>query len=293
MQSYHIHELERLTGIKAHTIRIWEKRYGLITPSRTTTNRRYYDDDQVKKLLNVTTLLAQGRKISKIAALSDDEINSVILAAGAGGALHDISTGFINDLLKSMLAYDETAFEKTFAAASIRYGIYSAMTNIVYPFLKKVGVLWNVNKTAPAQEHFATCIIKRKLMAAIDGLMPPTEKTKKFLLFLPENEWHEIGLLFANYLVRSKGFETIYLGQNVPFDNVQKVVEVMAPAYMLLFYVAARSKDEVEQQLKAYAGISGDVMVLAAGHPDLFLDKQPGMKNIKHLTDVHSLTEYL
>ena len=293
MEAYQIHELERMTGIKAHTIRIWEKRYSLIRPNRTTTNRRFYSDTQVKKLLNVSTLLAQGRKISKIAALSDDEIDNEIQSLSQQDVQEHEYGGYINDLVKSMLDFDETAFEKIFSAATLRFGIYDTMVNVIYPFLGKVGILWSLSKAAPIQEHFAACIIKKKLMAAIDGLMPPKIKTKTFLLFLPPGEWHEIGLLFANYIIRVKGYKTIYLGQDLPIENIEKIMQIIKPTHALLFYITTRPKEEIAQQIKMISKIDDTTQLLIAGNLELLPENKSKIKNVTYLTQVDSLYQYL
>lgn len=293
MMSYPINELERLTGIKAHTIRIWEKRYGLITPDRTDTNRRSYNDDQVRKLLNVSTLLAQGQKISKIAALSESELHDLIQGEPEAVSADHIREGFINDLVKSMLAFDEVGFEKTLAAAITRYGMTDAMLGVIYPFLHKTGLLWSINKAAPVQEHFASSIVCRKLMAATDGLLPPSDDGKKFLLFLPALEWHEIGLLFANYIIKAKGHKTYYLGQNVPFENIEIIVPIVEPDYMLLFYVAPRPKEEITAQLKMLAGVSKKTHLLVGGNPEVIVADKSTAKQMTHLAGIHTLLGYL
>jgi len=293
MQTYHINELERLTGIKAHTIRIWEKRYKLVVPDRTDTNRRHYDESQVRKLLNVTTLLSKGLKISKIAALNENEFDTQLQSQTSNNTPENIAVNYINDLIKSMIAFDENAFEKTYAAATLRFGFYESMLQIVYPFLHKTGILWSVNKTAPVQEHFATNIISRKLHAAIDGLPPATIRDKKFILFLPPGEWHEIGLLLANYIIRAKGYETIYLGQNVPYDNVNEVAAILSPQYILLFYIAPRQKYDIQQQIDALAQKNEHTKILIAGNMNLFNDNKSNSKNIAYLTKVSSLADHL
>lgn len=293
MQTYPIHELERLTGIKAHTIRIWEKRYALIEPERTSTNRRNYSDTQVRKLLNVATLLSQGFKISKIAALTEDEINSEVQKTEEAASKDTICTAYVNDLIKSMLTMEESAFEKIFSAASLRLGLFDTMIQVIYPFLSKIGILWTVDKTTPFQEHFASCIIRRKLMAATDGLMPATIKNKKYLLYLPANEWHEIGLLFANYIIRSRGFETIYLGQNVPDESITDILPVVDPAVVLLFFVAARPKEEVEQHLCDLARLCPRATFLVAGNTELASGAQQAVDNVVCLQSVHHLLEFL
>jgi MerR family transcriptional regulator, light-induced transcriptional regulator len=249
MKSYQIADLELLTGIKAHTIRIWEKRFALIVPHRTTTNIRYYDDEQVKKLLNVSTLLSMGYKISKIAKRSDKEINKLIEDVKKVSPEDALCASYINELTSAMVSFNEEAFDMTFTAAVASFGVYEAMLKVFYPFLYKTGVLWSINEAMPAEEHFASGIIRRKLMAAIDGLPNPSKKNKLFILFLPPEEWHETGLLFSDYLIRSKGYRTIYLGQNVPVENVITIAHQLKPNYLLTFQVVRRNEREFENQL--------------------------------------------
>ncbi len=293
MEAYPIQELARLTGVKAHTIRIWEKRYNLITPDRTETNRRNYSDEQVRKLLNITTLLSNGHKISKIAAYSDVEINDYIYKQLFAHVQDNINAIFINDLLKTMLEFDEAGFEKIFSAVVTRLGLFEAMLQVVYPFMSKVGVLWRIDKTSPVQEHFASCIIRRKLMAAIDGLLPATNKESKFLLFLPEGEWHDIGLLFANFIIRSKGHEVLYLGQDVPAENIVKIANAAKPNFILTFFVATRPVLEIDTQLNWLVHSTPGAKILVSGNKELlnvYLSKQDA---IRYLSDVNELFTYL
>ncbi len=293
MQTYQINDLERLTGLKAHTIRIWEKRYGLISPDRTTTNRRNYTDAQVRKLLNVTTLIAQGHKISKIAGYSEDEIFEYIKQQAERDQLDSVGAGYINDLIKCMLSLDEVGFEKIFSSAVLRYGLFDAMLKVVYPFLKKTGVLWCINKTAPVQEHFASSIVRRKLMAAIDGLMPPAISDPTFLLFLPPNEWHDVGLLFSNYILRSKGIKTIYLGQNVPHKDILEIVEEVNPQYLLFFYVAMRPAEEIKEEITALSKVSAATEVLVSVNAHMKAELETTEENITYIKDAYHLLELI
>lgn len=268
MKSYQIAELEQLSGIKAHTIRIWEKRYNLIEPDRSDTNIRSYNDQQVRKLLNVSTLLANGLKISKIAALNEKDINKKIQELQTLNVGDAISLSFINDLTASMLNFNEAGFEKIFSAAVNRFGMFDAMIKVFYPFLNKIGMMWIIESAMPVQEHFASSIIRRKLMAATDGLPAPSKKNKKFLLMLPPQEWHETGLLLSNYIIRAQGFETIYLGQDVPYENVALVLKNCKPNYLLTFYIA-RKKAEDMASLRKKMGLSIDTKLLVSGNIEL------------------------
>ncbi|HOZ87303.1 MAG TPA: MerR family transcriptional regulator [Bacteroidia bacterium] len=266
MRLYQITELEQLTGIKAHTIRIWEKRYNLIEPDRTSTNYRRYNDDQVKKLLNVSTLLSNGYKISRIAGFNDKQIHTKVLESQSGPTTDVICGSFVNDLLAAMINYDEVAFEKTYSAVTTRFGLFDAMLNVFYPLLNKIGVLWSINDLNPAQEHFASCLIKRKIIAATDGLPAPRHKKKKFLLLLLPNEWHDISLLFTNYIIRSKGYETIYLGQDVPFENIALVVKQTKPSFLVTFFTIFQDPVGIVENFKKHLPSSKQLKVLVSGN---------------------------
>lgn len=266
MRLYQITELEQLTGIKAHTIRIWEKRYNLIEPDRTSTNYRRYNDEQVRKILNVSTLLTNGYKISKIAALSEKEIYTRIHEIQSNTSDDVISTGFINELIASMISFDESGFEKTYSAVINRLGLYDAMLQVFYPLLNKIGLLWSTSDVNPAQEHFASCLIKRKIMAATDGLPAPKNKKKKFLLLLIPDEMHEISLLFANYIIRSKGYETIYLGQDVPYENISLVLKQTKPNVLLTFFTTPKDPKEVCSDFKKNLHLNENIKLLVSGH---------------------------
>lgn len=263
--SYQINDLERLTGIKAHTIRIWEKRYNLIEPRRTQTNIRFYDDEQARKLLNVSTLLESGYKISKIAALSPNELRQHILDLQNTPDDDTVSRVFINGMISSMLVYNEPALEKTISAALTRFGLYESMLRVIYPFLQKVGMMWSINQAMPAQEHFASSLIRRKLTSACDGLPPATDMSKKFLLFLPPGEWHDIGLIFSEYLIRSKGYPVIYLGQNVPYENLSEVITAISPTHILGLFITGRPFTEVTDFVRNISHKHGKINLLLGG----------------------------
>jgi DNA-binding transcriptional MerR regulator/methylmalonyl-CoA mutase cobalamin-binding subunit len=291
MQSYQINELERLSGIKSHTIRIWEKRYELIKPYRTTTNRRYYDDSHVRKLLNVTTLLSQGYKISRIAALSEVEINDKVLLAATGK--QDVNLKHINGLIKSMLAFDEHTFDRIMATIEQDYGMYEAMIKVVYPFLVKTAILWKTNKAAPVQEHFASNIIRRKLLSAVDAMDIAAPDKRTFLLFLPSNEWHELGILFADYILRSHGCKTIYLGQNVPLDNINKVTLDLLPDYLFTFFVAARPREEVEAEIQKMIKGNPRSQILISVNGEIGMLSQSVSDKVTYLFNVDDLLVFL
>jgi len=218
MAVYSIKELEKLSGIKAHTIRIWEKRYNLIEPHRTQTNIRYYTDNDLKKILNVAVLNRHGIKISNIAKLSDLELREEIVRVSKVNHSHE---NLIDSLVISMVDLDEYRINAIIDKSIARNGFKSTVTDVLYPFLDKVGILWQSGDVNPAQEHFVSNLIRQKIISETDQL-PGTynPKAKRFLLMLPEGEWHEITLLFVYYILKEANHEVIYLGQSVPYSDV-------------------------------------------------------------------------
>jgi MerR family transcriptional regulator, light-induced transcriptional regulator len=219
MAQYSIKDLEKLSGIQAHTIRIWEKRYKLVTPQRTNTNIRFYSDEDLKRILNVSLLNHDGLKISKIAKLTDEELIEQVIQL-TGDAKH--SSSQIESLIVAMIELNEVKFETIFNQLIKELGLDEAINKVVYPFMEKIGVLWLTGKINIAQEHFVTSIVRKKLFTAIDAL-GPTNVGPKVIIFLPEGEFHELGLLFYTYLIRRHGYSPVYLGQSVPMKDLAKV----------------------------------------------------------------------
>ncbi|MEA3477119.1 MAG: MerR family transcriptional regulator [Bacteroidota bacterium] len=218
MAVYSIKELEKLSGIKAHTIRIWEKRFSLFEPHRTNTNIRYYTDNELKKILNVALLNRHGIKISSIAKLSDSELKEEIIRVSTIG---DSSDTFIDSMVLSMIDLDEYKLDAMIDKSINKIGFTPTVTDVLYPFLEKVGILWQSGDVYPAQEHFVSYLIRQKIIAATDRISNTfNPQGKKFLLLLPEGEWHEITLLISQYLIREANHEVIYLGQSVPYSDV-------------------------------------------------------------------------
>ena len=224
MAHYSIKDLENFTGVKAHTIRIWEKRYNVVEPKRTCTNIRYYNDDDLKKLLNISILNKHGFKISNIVNLGDNAVNEKVLNLSQGMSNMESQ---IENLVVAMIELDENRFEKIFNAAVINLGFEDAIIKIMYPFFEKIGILWQIGTINPAQEHFVSNLIRQKLIVAIEGLIESYEKiSKTFLLFLPEGEYHELGLLFYYYLIKKNAHKVVYLGEAVPFEALVEIADV-------------------------------------------------------------------
>jgi DNA-binding transcriptional MerR regulator/methylmalonyl-CoA mutase cobalamin-binding subunit len=244
MSTFSIKDIETITGIKAHTLRVWEQRYNLITPKRTDTNIRYYDDEDLRFILNVSILNNYGIKISEIAKMTHEKIREMVLVVSEKDSPHSAQ---IKALISAMFSLDEVAFNSILSSNILKMGLEDTVVQIVFPFLHQIGILWMTDAIHPAHEHFITNLIRQKLHVAIDAqTSKPTTSGKKFLLFLPEGESHEIGLLFANYVLRNKGHEVVYLGQNLPHEDLAKVFDFYNPDYVFSSVTSAMDGQEVQ-----------------------------------------------
>lgn len=245
VEGYSIKDLEVLSGIKMHTIRIWEQRYSLLNPIRTATNIRSYSDDDLKKLLNISFLTRNGYKISKIAALNNDEIRDIVIN------ISDSQTSgpeYINKLLLQMVNLDIAGFEKLVNEILERYSFEEACFSIFFKLFEKVGTYWQAGSIFPAQEHYITHLFRQKLIAAIDQLEPQYNQPV-FLFYLPENELHELGLLFYSYLARKLNYNVFYLGQSVPIEDLQKLQSKLDVQYVFTSFVNSITKNDLEEYL--------------------------------------------
>lgn len=220
MGHFSISDLEQLSGIKAHTIRMWEQRYGLLRPVRTPTNIRMYCDDDLRRLLNVTTLCGRGLRISQVARLSDAEISEAVLACCDDA--HDYHRQ-VNALLAAMLGFDEPRLAQLLSEATARLGFENMMLRVAYPLLQRIGLMWMAGTVDLSQEHMLAHLLRQKLLAATDALPKVPATARRWVLFLPAEELHELALLFMNYLLRVRGIHTLYLGQNLPLSGLPSV----------------------------------------------------------------------
>ncbi len=290
MIRYSINDLEKITGIKAHTIRIWEKRYNVVDPERTDTNIRFYKDEDLKKLLNISTLNKHGFKISEIVKMGNERLCEKIVEISNASTDYD---SYINNLVVSMIELDEDKFEKVLSSAIIKMGFEKTITHIIYTFLNKVGILWQVGTINPAQEHFITNLIRQKVIIAIDGQdHSPKPDAKTFLLFLPENELHELGLLFYTYIIKKAGHKVIYLGQSVPLKDVLEVIKIRKADFIITYFVAAfEAKDIPEYLRKISEGFENKDIFIAGYQVSQLKETLPG--NIKPIQDAEEFKSYL
>jgi DNA-binding transcriptional MerR regulator len=263
MPVYSIRDLENLTGVQAHTIRIWEQRYSLLTPERTPTNIRVYSDKDLRKLLSVALLNNNGLKISKVAVLSDVEIAEAVLLLSEGEDANLESQ--IERLKLVMVDMNEAKFEKLFSHLVLQMGFEETIMKVFAPFFKRLTFLWQTNSVTEAQINFITSLYKQKLYVAIDGLeSSEREDRKKFILFLPKTERLDNGLLFCNYLAKKRGFQTLYLGASFPVNEIPDILEKNPESY--LFSVATLSQiDLTAYYTKVLAACTADQKLLLTG----------------------------
>jgi DNA-binding transcriptional MerR regulator len=290
MAVYSIKDLENLSGIKAHTIRIWEKRYNLIDPHRTNTNIRCYTDEDLKKILNVAVLNRNGIKISNIAKLSDLELKEEIIRVSGDP---NSSDAFVDSLIMSMIDFDEYKMEALLEKSIRKKGLLLAVTEVIYPFIVKVGILWQSGDIYPAQEHFVSFLIRQKIISATNGISHTFNPNgKRFIMLLPEGEWHEIGLLIAHYIVKEANHEVIYLGQSVPYTDVLAIGAKKKFDAVLVSSTASQSGFDYLQYLKDVGGAFPDKQILYMTHlpKEHFQDLSSNHIQLSHISD---LTAYL
>ncbi|MEJ7737973.1 MAG: MerR family transcriptional regulator [Chitinophagaceae bacterium] len=229
MNAFTIKDLENLSGIKAHTIRIWEQRYTFLKPQRTDTNIRFYSNEELKTILNIALLNKYGYKISHIDKMNPAELRDKIVSLSQSEAQQE---RMINELIQFMIDLDMDKFESLLDNFIMARGIDKAIVQVIFPFLEKIGILWMTNHVNPAQEHLVTNIIRQKLIVGVEGAFTHFNINKTILLFLPEGEHHELGLLYMYYLLKNKGIRILYLGANVPINDVEFVATIKKPDYL-------------------------------------------------------------
>lgn len=228
---YSIKDLERISGIKAHTLRIWEQRYKLLAPERTDSNIRLYSNEDLKYILNISLLNKHGYKISKIAKYSQKEINDLILKLFQESREEEDQ---IEGLMIAMIGFDEQKFHAIMNHNMEQVGLSKTIENVIFPFLRKTGLMWQAGSIFPAQEHFISNLIRQKIISFIES-HPYVKKpdAKSFLFFLPEEELHELSLLFYYYLAKSEGHQVVYLGQSVPYEDIRRTCDIKKPDFIV------------------------------------------------------------
>lgn len=271
MNSFTIKDLESLSGIKAHTIRIWEQRYSFLKPQRTDTNIRYYSSDELKTILNIALLNKYGFKISHIDKMDQTEIGHKLISLADLQAQQE---KLVNDLISNMVDMDIDNFELVIDRYIRAKGIERTINQLIFPFLERIGILWQANNINPGQEHLVTNVIRQKIVVGIDNAVPLVQSDKTVLLFLPEGEYHELGLLYMYYLLKMKGVRILYLGANVPSKDVVYVAGIKKPNYIYTHITCVPGSLKLEKYLNRIREQVVETPIVASGQLTQLHQKQ-------------------
>ncbi len=285
---YSIKDLETLSRIKAHTIRIWEKRYNLLHPERTETNIRHYSDNDLRKILNVSLLVRNGYKISKVSRMSDEELKETVLTVNEKKTSQN---DYIDQLLLHMANFDNISFKKLVEKVISEIGFEDAVMNVLFEFLLTVGNFWQVGSVFPAQEHFASNVIRHKIIAKIDQLEAVQTANKNILFFLPEHELHELSLLYYSYLAAKAGYGIIYLGQFVPFEDLVKLHGKLKIDFVFTAFINSIKKEDLENYLSELRELFSGIKIFVTGWQ--FRLHEPKLpRNVKIIKDQKDFRQY-
>ena len=292
---FSIRDLENLSGIKAHTIRIWEKRYNLLAPERTATNIRTYSLASLQKLLNITLLYNSGYKISKIAKIPEGELPVVVRELVAQNSTKSHA---INAFKLSMINFDVSLFQKTYNTLVVERSFREIFWEVFIPLLNELGLLWQTDTISPSHEHFITNLIKQKIYTSTEKIqtVEPSRDDKIFVLFLPENEIHEIGLLFVNYELLLRGYKTIYLGQTMPLESLTDLRKYYSNLHFLSYFTVIPTKDGLQQYIEDFNNIlspNGSAKLWILGRQTQYLTKNKLPAHIRTFESVEHLSAAL
>ncbi|HKL33203.1 MAG TPA: MerR family transcriptional regulator [Tangfeifania sp.] len=287
-QGYSIKDLEVLSGVKAHTIRIWEKRYNLLVPQRTETNIRYYTDEDLKRMLNVSMLVRNGFKISKVSKWDDKKISETILNLTSENTSE---SDYIEQLILYMVNFDNISFYRLTNEIINKMGLEEAVTRVFFNFFIRIGTYWQVGAVFPAQEHYVSTIFRQKLIAEIDKLGIVHSRPETILFFLPEKEMHEMSLLFYSYLAHKMGYRVIYLGQFVPQEDLNKIQEQVRIDFVFTAFINSITKEDLESYLESVKEMFHDQKVFITGWQ--IQSHNPKLpRNVKIVKDYHEFKKF-
>jgi MerR family transcriptional regulator, light-induced transcriptional regulator len=288
---YSITDLEKLSGIKAHTLRIWEQRYNLINPQRSLTKIRKYNTEDLKFILNVAQLKDHGYKISKIAKFTPQQIQEAVMA------ISDKQMNFpdqIQAFTTAMLEFDESRFEHLLDVNIQKFGFESVMVNIIYPFLTRIGTLWVTGSIGPALEHFMTNLLRQKIVVATEKLPKVLKDNHKtFILYLPDGEYHEIGLQFAQYLIKSRKHRVIYFGQSLPKDDALFIFNNFKPDYVFTSITSSPDSNQIQKYIHWMEQNFLNTPILLTGYQVIYnpIITGPNTKIMGNVSDLLNLLE--
>ncbi|MBR9919850.1 MAG: MerR family transcriptional regulator [Bacteroidetes bacterium] len=290
MAIYSISDLEKLSGIKAHTIRVWEQRYGIINPERTETNIRYYKDEDLKLLLNIALLKRNGLRISKIAKMDRGEIEAKV--AEVSEINFEYGTQ-LDALTLSMIEMDELKFERIISTNIQQIGFERTMLEVIQPFLDKLSVLWLTGSINPVQESFIGYLIRQKLIVAIDKLELHTgPDVRKFILYLPEGERQELSLLFMHFMLKLRGHQVLYIGQEMAITDLADVQKIHNPDFIFTMISETFSKEPVHHYIDHLSKQFQNTEILISGY-QVVAQEVESKDNIRVLHSLQETIEFL
>ena len=246
MTRYSIDQFSQITGITKFVLRTWENRYGFLKAERTSTKIRFYTDELLVRALNSNYILENGYKISKVSKMTDEEISAVVEKIKLSSDGSSNINYYINKLIETALSFNTLSFHKVYEDGVTEFGFIEFYKNVLLPTFSKIGIFWLTNRIAPSQEHFLSELIKQKISSAVDQHSNIDTDKPKWLLFLPENEFHDIGLHFAKFLLHFYGYETIFLGSNVPYASLLQLNQKIQVDNILFFVVSNQSKSNLD-----------------------------------------------
>jgi DNA-binding transcriptional MerR regulator len=286
MGYFSISDLEQLSGVKAHTIRMWEQRYNLLSPVRTATNIRTYCDDDLRRLLNVSTLCGRGQRISQVARLTDAEISEAVLACRDD--IHDYHLQ-VNALLAAMLGFDEPGLNQLLDEATHNLGFEQMMLSVAYPLLQRIGLMWLAGTVDISQEHMLAHLLRQKILAATDALPSVPATARRWVLFLPADEMHELALLFMNYALRARGHHTLYLGQNLPNSGLTEVGASYQPDGVVVVLTTQPERGRVAEYAREVQALFPGALLVLYGS----LARQEGLVLPENCVSPPLMTDFL
>ena len=291
MNLFSISQLSQYSGIKPHTIRIWEQRYNGLTPARSEGNTRYYDGDQLRRLLNIVSLMGPDHKVSELCAMPDNQLAERVMERKES-IENETQEYFVFQLIAAGMSYDQELFEVLFEQSLSKYGMTETYKMVLYPMLLRIGIMWSANSIPSVQEHFISNIVRQKILRAIDDLPFLQLSAEKWLLFLREDEFHEVGLLFANFLIQQSGRKVVYLGSSVSSEAVFSAINDTKPNFLLLFFTHYDHPKHVQEYLVVLTKRFGGKKIYVAGNYKL-LSQLEYKENIEWLQDINDLEELL
>ena len=289
MNAFTIKDLENLSGIKSHTIRIWEQRYSFLKPNRTDTNIRYYNNEELKTILNVALLNKYGFKISHIDKMTESDMSQKILSINDQYAQQE---NVVNSMIQAMINMDLDVFDLVLNDYIKMRGIEKTIHQLIFPFMERIGVLWVTGHINPAQEHLVSNMIKQKLIVGTEMITPMIKLNKTGILFLPEGEFHELGLLYVQFLLKSKGIKVYYLGANVPIEDVEYVIKHKNPDFIYSHLTSVSSAFSFEKFINlSLKKLNGVPFIISGRLAASYEKKIPPQINFKK--SVQEVTEFI